>query len=248
MKGYKTVKVLKQQIELGDIKIDVEQKNIKNIHLSVCPPDGHVKISAPKRIDLDIIRLFVINKLKWIKKHQEIFKNQKREAPKEYLSKELHYFQGKTYLLKLIEHSAKPVVILTHNNIELYVRPDSSKEKRKEILDAWYRTEMKKVIPEMLEKWEKIIGVKADDFGIKKMRTKWGTCNIRAKRIWLNLELTKKPLNCLEYVLVHELVHLLERDHNDRFKNYMSEFMPKWRFLKDELNRLPFSHIENPKR
>jgi len=233
-----------QRIELGNITIEVEQKNIKNIHLSVYPPDGKVKISAPDRMDLDTIRVFAINKLRWIKKQQNIFRNQERESPREYLSRESHYFQGKRYLLKIMEHSAKPKVVLTHSNIELYIRPGASKEKRKEIIEAWYREQMKKTIPKILEKWEAKIGVKVNEFGIKKMRTKWGTCNTDAKRIWLNLELAKKPLVCTEYVVVHELVHLIERSHNERFVKLMDDFMPKWRFYRDELNRLPFRHTE----
>ena len=232
------------QIELGNIIIDVEQKDIKNIHLSVYPPDGKVKIAAPERMDLDTIRVFAINKLKWIKKQQQTFRNQVREAPREYLSKESHYFQGKRYLLKIIEQDTKPKVVLKHSKLELYVRPNTSSEKRKEIIEEWYRDEMKNTIPKMIEKWEKKIGVIANEFGVKKMRTKWGTCNIEAKRIWLNLELAKKPLECLEYIVVHELVHLLERKHNDTFIKYMNEFMPKWRFYRDELNYLPFRHTE----
>jgi predicted metal-dependent hydrolase len=233
-----------KKIELGKITIDVEQKNIKNIHLSVYPPNGNVKISAPIRMELDTIRVFAINKLQWIKKQQETFRNQEREAPREYVSKESHFFQGKRYLLKIIEQDTRPKVVLTHSKLELYVRPNTSTEKRKNIIEDWHREEMKKTIPKMIEKWEKTIGVKVNEFGIKKMRTKWGTCNIEAKRIWVNLELAKKPLPCLEYIIVHELVHLLERSHNDRFKKYMNEFMPKWRFQRDELNRLPFRHTE----
>ena len=233
-----------QQIELGNIKIDVELKNIKNIHLSVYPPNGKVKISAPVRMDLDTIRVFTISKLKWIKKQQEAFKNQERETPREYLTKESHYFKGKRYLLKVIERNAKPKVILKHSEIELYIRPNSTIEKRKQILDEWYRAELKKIVPKMMEKWEKKIGVKSNEFGIKKMKTKWGTCNTKAKRIWLNLEIAKKPFECLEYIIVHELVHLLERSHNEKFVKYMNEFMPKWRFYREELNRLPFSHVD----
>jgi predicted metal-dependent hydrolase len=220
-----------QQIELGNIKIDVELKNIKNIHLSVYPPNGKVKISAPERMDLDTIRVFTISKLKWIKKQQEAFRNQERETPREYLTKESHYFKGKRYLLKVIEHNAKPKVIL-------------KQEKRKQILDEWYRAELKKIVPKMIEKWEKKIGVKSNEFGIKKMKTKWGTCNTQAKRICLNLEIAKKPFECLEYIIVHELVHLLERRHNEKFIKYMNEFMPKWRFYREELNSLPFSHVD----
>ena len=233
-----------QQIELGNIKIDVELKNIKNIHLSVYPPNGKVKISAPERMDLDTIRVFTISKLKWIKKQQEAFKNQERETPREYLTKESHYFKGKRYLLKIIEHNAKPKVILKHSEIELYIRPNAIIEKRKQILDEWYRAELKKIVPKIIKNWEKKIGVKSNEFGIKKMKTKWGTCNTKAKRIWLNLEIAKKPIECLEYIIVHELVHLLERNHNEKFIRYMNEFMPKWRFYREELNRLPFSHVD----
>ncbi len=232
------------KIELGNIIIDVEQKDIKNIHLSVYPPNGRVKIAAPQRMDLDTIRVFAINKLKWIKKQQETYRNQEREAPREYLSKESHYFRGKRYLLKIVEQNAKPKVVLTHSEIILYIRPNSPVDKRKELVDEWYRGELRNFIPKLMDKWEKKIGVKANEFGIKKMRTKWGTCNTEAKRIWINLELAKKPIECLEYIIVHELVHLLERGHNERFIKYMDNIMPKWRSYREELNRLPFSHTE----
>jgi len=233
-----------QQIELGNIKIDVVQKDIKNIHLSVYPPNGKVKIAAPERMDLDTIRVFAISKLQWIKKQQNIFKNQQRETPREYLTKESHYFKGKRYLLKVIEQNETPKVILKHSRIELYIKPNTTIEKRKELLDQWYRSELKNIIPELIEKWEKKIGVQSNEFGIKKMRTKWGTCNPVAKRIWLNLELAKKPIECLEYIIVHELIHLIERTHNQTFINHINNFMPKWRFHRDELNRLPFSHTD----
>ncbi|KAA3606309.1 MAG: M48 family peptidase [Calditrichaeota bacterium] len=233
-----------QKIELGNITIEVVQKDIINIHLSVYPPDGKVKIAAPTRIDLETIRVFAINKLQWIKKQQEAFRNQERETPREYISMESHYFKGKRYLLKIIEQESKPKIVLRHSKIELYVRPNTSTEKRKELIEEWYRDEMKITIPKMIKKWEKKIGVEVNEFGVKKMRTKWGTCNPVAKRIWLNLELAKKPLICLEYIVVHEMIHLLERKHNDRFIKLMNDFMPKWRFYREELNRLPFRHTE----
>ena len=232
------------QIELGDIKIDVELKDIKNIHLSVYPPNGKVKISAPVRMDLDTIRVYAISKLQWIKKKQGQFKNQERETPREYLTKESHYFLGKRYLLKVIERDASPTVEFSHSEILLYIRPLTTVHKRQEIIEEWYRSELKKIVPDLIAQWKKIIGVSATEFGIKKMRTKWGTCNPDAKRIWLNLELAKKPIECIEYIIVHELVHLLERTHNEKFIGYMDEFMPKWRFHRDELNRLPFGHMD----
>lgn len=233
-----------QQIELGNIKIEVEQKDIKNIHLSVYPPNGVVRISAPNRMDIDTIRVFALNKLKWIKKQQNTFENQERETPRDYLTKESHYFLGKRYLLKVILHSHPPKVVLKHNTIELFIRPDTSEAKKQEIIEEWYRNELKKITPKLITKWEKVIGVQSNEFGIKKMRTKWGTCNTKAKRIWLNLELAKKPLECIEFIIVHELVHLLERTHNEVFVSYMNEFMPKWRFYREELNKLPFRHID----
>jgi predicted metal-dependent hydrolase len=233
-----------KQIELGNIVIDVEQKDIKNIHLSVYPPRGKVRISAPERMDLDTIRVFAISKLQWIRKQQEAFKKQERETEREYLSRESHYFLGERYLLKIIKKDASPKIILKRNTIEMYIQPDTSMEKRKELLDEWYRSELKKIVPKIIEKWEDKIGVQSEEYGIKKMRTRWGTCNPKAKRIWLNLELAKKPVECIEYIVVHELVHLLERSHKEKFIALMDEHMPKWRFYRDELNRLPFSHVD----
>lgn len=233
-----------QQLELGNIVIDVEHKDIKNIHLSVYPPNGKVHISAPNRMDLDTIRVFAISKLQWIKKQQEAFKQQQRETPREFLTRESHYVLGKRYLMKVILQDAKPKVVKKHKEIELYVRPETTIEKRKEILDEWYRQELKELLPDIISKWEQTIGVQINEFGIKKMKTKWGTCNADAKRIWLNLELAKKPVECIEYIVVHELVHLIERKHNERFISLMNDFMPKWRFHRDELNRLPFSHLD----
>ena len=193
-------------------------------------------------MDLDTIRVFAISKLNWIKKQQAKLKNQEREAPREFLNRESHYFKGKRYLLRIIEQDAAPMVELKHSKIKLFVRPQTSKEKMKYILDEWYRSQLKTSLPALIEKWEKKMHVRVNEFGIKKMKTKWGTCNRAAKRIWLNLELAKKPAECLEYIVVHEMVHLLERNHNDRFIALMNEFMPKWRFYKEELNRSPLRH------
>lgn len=233
-----------EQLKLGNITVDVVQKNIKNIHLSVYPPTGRVRISAPNRMDLATIRVFVISKLSWIKKQQTRLRNQEREAQREFINRESHYFNGKRYLLKVTERDVAPKVVLKHSAIELYVRPETDAVKKKSILDEWYRRILKKTVPSLIEKWEKKINVQVNEFGIKKMKTKWGTCNREAKRIWLNLELAKKPPECLEFIVVHEMSHLLERNHNDRFIALMTEFMPKWRFYKDELNRLPVSHVD----
>lgn len=233
-----------QEIQLGEITIEVTQKDIKNVHLSVYPPFGQVKIAAPMRMSLDTIRIYAITKLSWIKKQQTKIKAQKREAPREYLTKESHYYSGKRYLLKVIESNSTPNVKLKQNTIELYIRPETDTAKRKEILDEWYRAQLKELIPILITKWEKVMAVEVKDFGVKKMKTKWGTCNIEAQRIWVNLELAKKPSNCLEYIIVHEMTHLLERNHNTRFVALMNQFMPNWREVKEELNRLPVSHTE----
>ncbi len=234
-----------EQITISDITIDVIRKNIKNIHLAVYPPTGRVRLAVPMQLTDDTIRLFVVAKLSWIKRHQRKFKAQDRQLPREYKNRESHYFQGTRYLLNVIEKDAPPKVTLRSKTyIDLTIRPNTPVEKRHEIMTEWYRTELKKEIPALIEKWEKVIGVKANDWQVKQMKTKWGTCNITRKRIWLNLELAKKPIQCLEYVIVHELVHLLERHHNNRFKEFMDVFMPHWRAHKEELNRTPISHGE----
>ena len=231
-----------QQLQIGNITVDVVKKDIKNIHLSVYPPTGSVRISAPSRMDLDTIRVFAISKLSWIKKQQAKLKKQEREAPREFLNKESHYFKGKRYLLQVAEKDAAPRVVLKHCILELHVRPSTSGEKRKSILDEWYRQQLKELVPTLIEKWEKKMSVQVKEFGIKKMKTKWGACNREAGRIWLNLELAKKNLHCIEYIVVHEMVHLLERKHNDIFISNMDKFMPKWKFYKEELNRSPLCH------
>jgi len=230
------------KLRLGGISIDVVQKDIKNIHLSVYPPTGRVRISAPLRFDLDTIRVYVISKLEWIRKQQYKFRNQEREASREFLNRESHFFRGERYLLKVVEQDVPPHVILKHSVIEISVRPSAGLAKKKDTLDNWYRGYLKELVPSLIRGWEKSLGVRVNEFGIRKMRTKWGTCNPAAGKIWLNLELAKKPVECLEYIIVHEMVHLFERNHSDRFVALMDRFMPKWKFHKDELNRLPVRH------
>lgn len=231
-------------IQLGGLTIDVQRKDIKNIHLSVYPPSGKVRISAPLRMELDTIRVFAISKLKWIKKQQEAFKKQERETEREYLTRESHYFLGERYLLKVVEQDAGSRIILKKKEIIMLVRPETTSEKRQELLDEWYRFQLKLILPPMIDRWEKKIGIKANEFGVKKMRTKWGTCNPEAGRIWLNLELAKKPLECIEYIVVHELLHLVEPSHNERFIALLEKHLPKWKFLREQLNRLPFGHLD----
>ncbi|TXI99685.1 MAG: M48 family peptidase [Neisseriales bacterium] len=227
------------QIIIGDVKVDVVRKNIKNLHLAVYPPDGRVRVSAPLSFDDDALRLFLVAKLGWIKSRQRNFINQERQSPRELVERESHYFKGSRYLLRVIEHNAAPKIEIKRKPyIDLYIRPNTTTEKRQHLLNKWYRSQLKNEIPKIIDKWEQRIGVKVNDFGVKLMKTKWGTCNIEAKRIWLNLELAKKPVRCLEYIILHEMVHLLERKHNEHFMQLMDRFMPKWRVYKSELNEL----------
>lgn len=226
-------------IVINDIEIEVIRKNIKNVHLSVHPPNGRVRLAVPQKMEEEAIRLFAISKLSWIKKQRSKYNLQERQSVREFLSGESHYFMGTRYLLNVVETSGKQYVELKNKKyINLYVRPNSTKEKRERIMSQWYRNQLKMLIPEYIEKWEEIIGVKVEEWGVKLMKTKWGTCNIEAKRIWLNLELAKKNPRCLEFITVHEMVHLLERKHNERFKAYMDKFLPNWQSIRDELNDL----------
>ncbi len=227
---------------IGDIEVDVVLKEIKNIHLSVYPPTGRVRISAPSYMNIDSLRLYAISRLGWIKKQQRKLLAQERETPREYLNRESHYLWGKRYLLKIVERDAPPFVDLQHSSILLHIRPDATQEKKQLVLDEWYRQLLKAAIPDLILSWEKKIGVRVNEFGVRKMKTRWGTCNPEARRIWVNLELAKKPQECLEYIVVHEMVHILERHHNERFIALMDNVMSKWRSLRDDLNRLPVKH------
>ncbi|MGB4774336.1 MAG: SprT family zinc-dependent metalloprotease [Daejeonella sp.] len=234
-----------EHITISNIKIDVVRKDIKNIHLAVYPPTGRVRIAAPLKVNKDAIRLFAVAKLGWIKRNQKKFEGQERISQREYKQRESHYFQGRRYLLNITETEGAPKVILKSKKfIELFVRPETTVEKRHEIMTEWYRVQLKKQIPAIIEKWEAILKVKVSDWQVKQMKTKWGSCNIEKKRLWVNLELAKKPEHCLEYIIVHEMVHLLERHHNDRFLYYMDTYLPSWRQLKTELNKLPVSHAD----
>ncbi|HEY2291155.1 MAG TPA: SprT family zinc-dependent metalloprotease [Thermoanaerobaculia bacterium] len=227
------------KIELGDITVDVVLKDIKNVHLSVYPPAGRVRISAPTRMSLDTIRVFAISKLDWIKHQQAKLRAQERETPREFLDRESHYIWGKRHLLTVIENDAPPAIELKHRRMILRVRPGTGQEKREALVEEWYREQLKEALPPLLERWEPLLGVKAKRCFVQRMKTKWGSCNHRSGTIRLNTELAKKPPQCLEYIVVHELVHLLEPTHNARFLSLMDRFMPNWQLHREELNRLP---------
>jgi predicted metal-dependent hydrolase len=227
------------RIELGDIPVDVVLKDIKNVHLSVYPPAGRVRISAPKHMSLDTIRVFAISKLDWIKQQQAKLREQQREAPRDYVDRESHYVWGKRYLLTVTESDQPPSIELKHRRMLLQVRPGTDEGKRQALVEEWYREQLKEAVPPLLARWQPLLGVSVERWFVQRMKTKWGSCNHHSRTIRLNTELAKKPPECLEYIVVHELVHLLEPTHNARFIALMDQFMPKWQFHRQVLNRLP---------
>lgn len=230
-------------IAVGGVEVHLNKKKIKHVHLSVHPPQGRVRASVPKHLSDESIRLAIVSKLSWIKKQQKKFQDQPRQSKRCYVSGECHYFLGQAYRLELIEYHGKAKVeLLKSGKIKLWVRANASIESKEKVVNAWYRNELKQRIPLLLNTWQPIIGKEVHDWGIKRMKTKWGSCNIEQKRIWLNLELAKKPPACLEYVLIHELVHLHERYHNARFKALVAQYCPNWKSHRNELNAHPLAH------
>ncbi len=230
------------RINLGEIAVDVVFKDIKNVHLGVYPPTGRVRISAPTRMSLDNIRVFAISKLAWIKQQQKKLREQVRETPREYLDRESHYVWGKRYLLKVVEEDAMPAVELKHSRMLLRVRPGTDEAKMQAIVDQWYREQIKLEVAPLIAQWSVLMGVTVERFFVQRMKTKWGSCNPAKRHIRLNTDLAKKPRECLEYIVVHELAHLLEPTHNSRFIALMDRLMPSWPVRRDQLNELPVSH------
>lgn len=232
-------------IEVRGTPVEVVRKDIKNLHVGVYPPNGRVRVAAPLRLNDEAVRLAVISRLGWIRRQQEGFQRQDRQSQREMLAGESHYFRGRRYRLNVVEQDGPPSLGFPNNTtMVLYVRPGTDREGRELVLQRWYRRRLREELPDLLAKWEPAIGVKVAEVRIKKMKTRWGTCNSTARRIWLNLELVKKPVSCLEYILVHEMVHLIERHHNERFRDLMDRLMPQWRMRREELNRAPLSHEE----
>jgi predicted metal-dependent hydrolase len=224
-------------IEIGDIAIDVVRKNIRNIHLRVCPPHGSVRISAPLRMNLEVIRSFAISRVDWVRKHQQRMRERPQAMPLEYVDGESHYLWGRPHLLQVRETNASAQVELSGGSLFLHVRAGTKRRKKQAMLDQWYRDRLMEALPELTAKWERLTGVKAGRLSVRRMKSRWGSCNPRSGHIRLNAELAKKSRACLEYVLVHELVHVLEPSHNHRFKSLMDRFMPAWRSWRDELKR-----------
>jgi predicted metal-dependent hydrolase len=230
------------RIDLGGTPVEVVFKDIKNVHLSVYPPAGRVRISAPLRMNLDTIRIYAISKLGWIKQQQRKLRDQERETPREYLNLESHYLWGKRHLLRVVEGHRAPSVEVQHSRLLLRVHPETTEERKQEIVAQWYRDQMKIAVPALIARWAPVMGVQVAGFFVQQMKTKWGSCNPRAGTIRLNTELAKKPKECLEYIVAHEMAHLREPTHNARFVWLMDGFMPNWRLRRDHLNHLPVRH------
>jgi predicted metal-dependent hydrolase len=232
------------QLKLGDIAADVVFKDIKNVNLRVYPPAGKVRISAPLRLSPDAIRAFALSKLDRIKHQQLKLRRYEREAPPEYRDNESHYVWGKLYQLKLIEGSHAPSIDLTDDQMFLRLRPDTRPRKKQAIMEEWYREQVAEAVPRLIAKWEAAMAVKVERFFVRRMNTRWGSCTPRTRRIRLNTELAKKSPELLEYVVVHEMVHLIERHHNGRFAHLMDQHLPNWRYLRKALNHAPPAHTD----
>ena len=226
--------------KICDLEVDTVKKDIKNIHLGVYPPKGRVRVAAPIKTTDEAIEALIASKLHWINQQKAKFERQERQTRREFVSGESHYFMGNRYLLNIINTDSAPKVEIARKaRINLYVKPETSREKRERIMDDFYRSELKKRIPRLSGKWEKITKIHPNESRIKKMKTKWGTCSQKHQRIWINLELAKKPLHCLEYIIVHEMTHLIEKNHTSEFRRLMDSFMPQWTQYKEELNLSP---------
>lgn len=230
-------------ITVSNIEISIIRKAIKNLHLGVYPPTGRVRVAAPLAVSDEAVRLAVIEKLGWIKRQRAMFEAQSRQTERQMVSGETHYVEGRRYRLDVIEHEKRPLLRIQRNNIlELRVKPDTSRDKREALLYRWYRRRLEERIPELITKWEEALNVEVVDWRIRKMKTKWGSCSPSAQRIWLNIELAKKPPLCLDYVVLHEMAHLIVRYHNDDFTALLERHMPLWRQYRDELNQAPLCH------
>lgn len=233
----------KYSMSIGDLTVEIVRKKIKNLHVGVYPPQGRVRVAAPPTVSDEAVRLAVITRLGWIKRQIESFRDQARQTQREMVNGESHYYLGRRYRLRVFEQEGPVKVSIRGSaSLDLYVRPGMSAEQREQVLQTWYRRQLRKMILPLLEKWQTKLNAPVSEWGIKKMKTKWGSCNADARRVWFNLELAKKPPECLEYIVVHELVHLLERKHGDRFTAIMDQFLPQWRTVREELNRSPLVH------
>lgn len=233
----------KTAIRVGPLNVEILRKNIKNLHIGVYPPDGRVRVSAPSAMSDESISLAIFAKLAWIRRQREKFGNQPRLTAREAVTGESHYLFGRRYRLCVVEAKGRPQVVLRNKTImELHIRSDASPMERLAVLDQWCRKQLRSAAGPLIEKWQDTLGVQVDFWGIKRMKTKWGSCNQQTSRVWLNSELAKKPLSCIEYIIVHELAHLLEPNHGDRFICLMDEHLPDWCQRRDLLNSSFLAH------
>lgn len=232
---------MNETIQLGEIAITVTRKDIKNVHLTIHPPDGRVTLAAPSNTRLEVARAYAISKLVWIHAQQRKLEDQARETPRQFVERESHHVWGRRYLMTVQYQDAKPSVVLSNKRITLSVRPDCSAEKRAEVMHEWHKTLLHEVVPPLIKKWEQKLKVSVSDYFLQRMKTKWGSCNHVAGNIRLNTELVKKPRDLLEYVVVHEMAHLIEPTHSDRFIAILDEQYPSWRESRAELNELPLA-------
>jgi predicted metal-dependent hydrolase len=233
----------RHQIEVTGIPVEVVRKDIKNLHLAVYPPRGRVRVAVPLRLDDEAVRLAVVSRLGWIRRRRAEYVKQDRQSEREMVTGESHFLWGRRYRLNIIEHDAPTSVRLLNNStLEMRARLGADREAREVALHRWHRQLLRERIPGLVAKWEPVVGVTVSDIRVRRMKTRWGSCNASAGRIWLNPELVKKPPSCLEYIFVHEMVHFLERHHNDLFKELMNRFMPQWRLHRDDLNCAPLAH------
>lgn len=224
-------------IKVSNLSAEVEWKEIKNVHLTVYPPDAHIHVSAPMSMSEEAVRLFLITRISWINEQVTQILDQNRQTPREYVSGENHYFKGRRYRLWILYHNAPAKVEIQGNEyIKLYVREGTTKERRAEVLREWYRSEFKLMLPSLIAKWECALGVKVNKWEVKQMKTLWGSCNHSKRNIIFNLELIKKPIHCIEYIVVHELLHIKVRLHNEEYTVLLTQYFPNWRQIKDELN------------
>lgn len=226
-------------IQLGDVVVQMTRKDVKHVHLSVHPPSGRVTLVAPRGTRREVARAYAASKIGWIRDQQARLRGQARETPRQFIERESHYLWGRRYLLAVEEAEAKPAVHLSHRTISLTVRPGSNRAKREAVVHAWHRTLLHEAVPELIRRWEPRLGVKVTAYYLQRMKTKWGGCNYRAGTIRLNTELVKKPKDLLEYVVVHEMLHLVERTHGRRFVGLLTKHYPSWKEARAELNELP---------
>lgn len=230
-----------ETIRLGDIVIAMTCKAVKHVHLSVHPPRGRVSLVAPTGTRREVARAYAISRLGWIREQRTKLLSQARETPRRFVTRESHYLWGRRYLLTVVEEDRKPSVRRDHRRLTLTVRPGSAKTKREEVMHEWHKSLLHQAVPELIKKWEARLGVAVARYFLQRMKTKWGGCNRRAGTIRLNTELAKKPKDLLEYVVVHEMMHLVEPTHSERFVSLMSKHYPAWRIARAELNELPLA-------